>query len=115
MTTLTKRTALTVFIPLALSLLSVDAHAQRGYDCAHGPDTWRVRNVANWDQLNIRSGPELAPQCRRCHSLQRHQGPLCRALPRQLVPDLVVRHSGLGEHALSWRISHRRQSHSGES
>ena len=29
----------------------------QGYDCAHGPDTYRVRNVASWDRLNIRSGP----------------------------------------------------------
>ncbi len=28
-----------------------------GYDCAHGPDTYRVRGVASWDRLNIRSGP----------------------------------------------------------
>lgn len=28
-----------------------------GYDCAHGPDTYRVRNVEDWDKLNIRSGP----------------------------------------------------------
>lgn len=27
------------------------------YDCAHGPDTYRVRNVAEWDVLNMRSGP----------------------------------------------------------
>jgi uncharacterized protein YraI len=28
-----------------------------GFDCAHGPDTYRVRNVADWDKLNIRGGP----------------------------------------------------------
>lgn len=26
-------------------------------DCAHGPDSYRVRGVASWDRLNIRSGP----------------------------------------------------------
>ncbi len=30
------------------------AHA---YDCAHGPDTYRVRGVADWDVLNMRSRP----------------------------------------------------------
>ena len=28
-----------------------------GYDCAHGPDTYRLRGVASWDRLNVRSGP----------------------------------------------------------
>ena len=36
------------------------AMAQRGYDCAHGPDTWRVRGVPSWDRLNIRSGPSAS-------------------------------------------------------
>ncbi len=27
----------------------------RAFDCAHGPDTYRVRGVADWDMLNIRS------------------------------------------------------------
>ena len=31
-----------------------------GYDCAHGPDTYRVRNVAEWDTLNIRSKPRAS-------------------------------------------------------
>ncbi|MCH9809440.1 MAG: SH3 domain-containing protein [Alphaproteobacteria bacterium] len=31
--------------------------AQAGYDCAHGPDTYRVRGVADWDTLNMRSRP----------------------------------------------------------
>lgn len=52
-----RRIALAAVIPLALGFASIEARAQRGYDCAHGPDTWRVRGVASWDQLNIRSGP----------------------------------------------------------
>lgn len=37
---------------------SAPAAAQgRGYDCAHGPDTWRVRGVASWDRLNVRRAP----------------------------------------------------------
>lgn len=44
--------------PLALAVLQAPAQAQyRPIDCAHGPDTWRVRNVASSDRLNIRSGP----------------------------------------------------------
>lgn len=30
--------------------------AQQGFDCAHGPDSYRVRNVPSWDRLNVRSG-----------------------------------------------------------
>ncbi len=33
------------------------ATSAQAYDCAHGPDTYRVRNVESWDRLNIRSGP----------------------------------------------------------
>lgn len=33
------------------------ALAQQGFDCAHGPDSYRVRNVPSWDRLNVRSGP----------------------------------------------------------
>ena len=29
----------------------------QAFDCAHGPDTYRVRNVAQWDVLNIRNRP----------------------------------------------------------
>ena len=37
-----------------------DTALAENYDCAHGPDTYRVRNVANWDVLNIRSGPGVS-------------------------------------------------------
>ena len=33
------------------------ALAQSGFDCAHGPDAYRVRGVAGWDMLNVRAGP----------------------------------------------------------
>ncbi|MEL6299203.1 MAG: SH3 domain-containing protein [Pseudomonadota bacterium] len=36
------------------------ARAQYQIDCAHGPDTYRVRNVARSDQLNVRSGPRAS-------------------------------------------------------
>ncbi len=50
---------------LAAALLAVacgtgigpsSALAQKGFDCAHGPDSYRVRNVPSWDRLNVRSG-----------------------------------------------------------
>lgn len=47
-----------IAVPLVASLLPATAKAQyRKPDCAHGPDRWRVRNVAPDDRLNIRSGP----------------------------------------------------------
>ncbi len=45
------------------AIASPSASAQgRGYDCAHGPDHYRVRNVASHDHLNIRSGPSVGFQ-----------------------------------------------------
>ncbi len=51
------------FLVLGLSVATVSFGAgvsgaqagAYGYDCAHGPDTYRVRGVEDWDQLNIRS------------------------------------------------------------
>lgn len=43
-------------IGLASAGTSSTAQAQR-FDCAHGPDTYRVRRVESWDHLNVRSGP----------------------------------------------------------
>lgn len=48
--------AVVVAVVGAQAIPAGPAHAQ-GYDCAHGPDTYRVRGVASWDRLNIRSGP----------------------------------------------------------
>lgn len=58
----TAMAAASLFIAAAAGActLSFAAPAQAqayGYDCAHGPDTYRVRNVAEWDRLNIRSLP----------------------------------------------------------
>lgn len=56
------RTAAAI-IATAVSIVALGSQAPPaaaqgyGYDCAHGPDTYRVRNVEDWDQLNIRSGP----------------------------------------------------------
>lgn len=41
----------------AAMLVSMPADAQQGYDCAHGPDTYRVRGVPSWDRLNVRAEP----------------------------------------------------------
>lgn len=48
-----------VLAAIAAASISLDAGPVRaqGIDCAHGPDFYRVRNVASWDRLNIRSGP----------------------------------------------------------
>lgn len=47
-----------VTVSLAMvDLQPTSAQAQQVFDCAHGPDTYRTRNVADWDSLNIRSGP----------------------------------------------------------
>jgi len=44
-----------------LMILTDNGHAQGfKFDCAHGPDTYRVRNVADWDVLNIRLQPGAA-------------------------------------------------------
>ncbi len=41
---------------MLLQSAATPANAQQ-IDCAHGPDTYRVRGVASWDVLNIRAGP----------------------------------------------------------
>ena len=35
----------------------VGSAAAQHYDCAHGPDYYRVRNVASHDHLNVRARP----------------------------------------------------------
>ena len=52
-----------VILTFAAGMMSLYAHTSTavagayGYDCAHGPDTYRVRDVEQWDVLNIRSRP----------------------------------------------------------
>ena len=48
---------LAVVVFLNAGIGSSQALAQKAFDCAHGPDTYRVRNVPSWDRLNVRSGP----------------------------------------------------------
>jgi len=51
---------LAVALVLCTGLIAVPVLAPapaQAYDCAHGPDTWRVRGVASWDKLNMRAGP----------------------------------------------------------
>ena len=42
---------------MQLSLATVTPAAAQHNDCAHGPDFYRVRNVASNDHLNVRSSP----------------------------------------------------------
>ena len=43
---------------LAAGILAVSFWSPAAaYDCAHGPDYYRVVNVQSWDRLNVRSGP----------------------------------------------------------
>lgn len=51
-------TAGLIAVMFAFGGASGPAEAQSNtMDCAHGPDSYRVRDVASWDSLNIRSGP----------------------------------------------------------
>ena len=85
----------------AVTLVPADAVAQ-GYDCAHGPDTYRVRNVAQWDVLNMRSSPnpgsrivgQIAPQGSGVHCLGPCQGRWCRVSWRGMVGWVNMRFLG---------------------
>lgn len=41
----------------ALAIAMPGAAQAQKFDCAHGPDTYRVRDVTPDDQLNVRAGP----------------------------------------------------------
>lgn len=76
--------------------------AQQGYDCAHGPDTWRVRGVASWDRLNIRehagaSSPiigSISATASGVHCLGPCKGNWCRVSWRGLVGWVNMRFLG---------------------
>ena len=101
-----KRILFTVGIAAALSLpmlLSQPQPAQaQAFDCAHGPDTYRVRGVADWDVLNIRSGPsskrrivgEIPPYGSGVHCLGPCRGNWCRISWRGIVGWVHMRHLG---------------------
>lgn len=67
--------------------------AEAGFDCAHGPDTYRVRGVADWDVLNMRSQPtarsslvgSIAPHGSGIHCLGPCKGNWCRVSWRGMV------------------------------
>jgi SH3-like domain-containing protein len=75
--------------------------AQR-YDCAHGPDTYRVRNVESWDVLNMRSGPsssrrivgEIDPYGSGIHCLGPCKGRWCRVSWRGIKGWVNMRYLG---------------------
>jgi SH3-like domain-containing protein len=53
-----RKTVMLAAFAAALGCASLqDPQDARAYDCAHGPDFYRVINVESWDRLNIRSGP----------------------------------------------------------
>jgi len=74
----------------------------QGYDCAHGPDTYRVRNVASWDVLNMRSGPSakrrkvgaISPQGSGVHCLGPYKGRWCKVSWRGQVGWVNMRFLG---------------------
>jgi uncharacterized protein YgiM (DUF1202 family) len=88
-------------IMLSLPAATVPAQAQR-YDCAHGPDTYRVRGVADWDVLNIRSRPtsssriigEIPPYGTGVHCLGPCRGNWCRISWRGIVGWAHMRYLG---------------------
>ena len=87
--------------PVFIGAGSAPAQAQR-YDCAHGPDTYRVRNVADWDVLNIRSGPssqrrivgEIPPRGSGVHCLGPCRGSWCRISWRGIRGWVHMRYLG---------------------
>ncbi|MFV0367537.1 MAG: hypothetical protein ACK5KM_03670 [Hyphomicrobiaceae bacterium] len=90
------RLAVTAAALIAIMQTAAIAPAQaQGYgrDCEHGPDTYRVRNVASWDRLNIRSGPgarrvivgTISATATGVHCLGPCQGNWCRISWRGIV------------------------------
>lgn len=78
------------------------AHAQYGFDCAHGPDTYRVRGVESWDVLNVRAGPSsrnsivgrLPPNAAGIACLGPCQGSWCRIGWRNVSGWVNMRYLG---------------------
>ena len=72
------------------------------FDCAHGPDTYRVRNVESWDVLNIRTGPTararivgtIPPHGSGVHCLGPCSGAWCRISWRGIVGWTNMRYLG---------------------
>ncbi len=93
---------LTIALFGALGTSIQPAPAQAGYDCAHGPDTYRVRNVESWDRLNIRSGPSSSRRIvgsiphtgSGVHCLGPCKGKWCKISWRGVVGWTNMRHLG---------------------
>lgn len=85
-----------------VSMSSPVAAQGYGYDCAHGPDTYRVRGVADWDMLNIRSGPSsrrqivgaIPPHGSGVHCLGPCSGNWCRISWRGIIGWTNMRYLG---------------------
>ena len=90
-----------VAVVLSVPVLTQPAQAQR-YDCAHGPDTYRVRGVADWDVLNIRRRPtsssrivgEIPPYGSGVHCLGPCRGNWCRISWRGTIGWVHMRQLG---------------------
>jgi len=88
-----------VVLGLSAAVLSLGAGVSTakagayGYDCAHGPDTYRVRGVEDWDRLNIRSRAStrgrvvgsIPPTGSGIHCLGPCKGKWCRVSWRGIV------------------------------
>ena len=87
---------------MALPVFETPPAQANQYDCAHGPDTYRVRNVASWDVLNIRAGPSAAapivgvipPHGSGVHCLGPCRGNWCRISFRGIVGWTNMRYLG---------------------
>lgn len=85
-------TAIAAVIATGMGASGAEAGAY-GYDCAHGPDTYRVRNVEDWDRLNIRSRAgtggrvvgSIPPHGSGVHCLGPCKGKWCRISWRGIV------------------------------
>lgn len=103
-TTLPQKTGILSVAAAAMLVLPVITGGDRAaaYDCAHGPDTWRVRGVADWDVLNLRSRPtarshkvgRLPPYANGVHCLGPCQGNWCRVSWRGQVGWVNMRFLG---------------------
>ena len=102
MITKTLKPALLLAVLGMLSLTPEVSTPALAYDCAHGPDTYRVRNVAHWDMLNMRAGPSarapivgrIPPQGSGVHCLGPCNGNWCRVSWRGVVGWTNMRYLG---------------------
>ena len=94
--------ALTIAATVAPGANSPLAAQGYGYDCAHGPDTYRVRGVASWDRLNMRARASarshivgaIPPQGSGVHCLGPCYGNWCKVSWRGMIGYVNMRYLG---------------------